>query len=166
MKFRKSEKVTEEEIELLKKRGLVKPAEELGFLKCPRCGNLIDYVRKDIRKNGDIEHVYYYAIHYKGVKSNGRPILEQHYLGALRYYYVEMFHNIGLRGYVDKRREVNYLKELLNKLLEDKNEERLTSTDLIEIISKINMNFNKIIFNEGDKEKLRIQLESLLEKLK
>ena len=165
--IRKSEKATGEEIELLKQKGLLKPVEEeLGFLKCPRCGKTIDYVRKDIRKNGDIEHIYYYAIHYNGTMSNGRPILEQHYLGALRYYYVEKFHNLGLRGYVSEHREILYLKELLDKLLDNKNEERLTSTDLIEIISKINMKFDKIIFNGDDKEKLRTQLEYLIEKLK
>jgi len=129
-------------------------------------GKTINYVRKDIRKNGDIEHIYYYAIHYKGTMSNGRPILEQHYLGALRYDYVEKFHKIGLRGYVNEHREIIYLKELLDKLLDPKNEERLTSGDLIEIISKIYTNFDKINFNAEDKDKLRTQLEYLIEKLK
>jgi len=35
---RKSQKVSGEEIELLKQKGILKPANELGFLKCPRCG--------------------------------------------------------------------------------------------------------------------------------
>jgi len=164
-KVSKSGRADEKDIELLRKEGLLKEVKrELnGIDICPRCGLEIDYVRKDIREGKDGVHVYYYAIHYLGTDGRGKPKLLQHYLGALQYDYVERFHYMGLKGYVDSERDNTYLKELVDRLIVSG---KLSAYDVIEILSKIEANLDKVVIDEDDKTELLMKLEEMMEKVK
>jgi len=163
----KGGKATQEEIALLKKEGFIKVSGGVNI--CPRCGLPIDYVRKDVREGKDGVHIYYYAIHYLGTDGKGKPKLKQCYLGALAYDYVERLHHMGLKGFatesgkIDTQREINYLKELVDKLI---SEGKLSAYDVIYILDKIGANLDKVILDEDDKAEIIAKLQELMEKVK
>jgi len=64
---------------------------------------------------------------------------------------------------VDKERDNVYLRELLDKLIVNN---KLSAYDVIEILSKIEANLDKVVVDKDDKEELLMKLQEMVEKVK
>jgi len=158
---------TDEEIEILKKEGMVAP----GMI-CPKefedgrkCGLPIDYIRVDdieyTDKDGNKKkHMYYYAGH-KPSKGSRKNVV-YHYLGSLAYDYVERFNKLGLQGLVNSKRENEYLEKLLNKM---NTEGKFTANDLEKMLNIMLFNLDKIAIDDNEKKIMLEKIKKIQEKL-
>ena len=167
---RKNKRINKEEMEMLAKENLIKKNEQKGIYICPReingkvCGKEIDYIRKDV-KNG---HVYFYAVHYLGTDGKGHAKLEQHYLGALKYDYVERLNKMGLHGLVDEggsvdvKRDSKYLEELMKRMVSEK---EMTMNDIEKMLDAIENAMKFVVIDEEDIAKMREKMQKIMEKV-
>lgn len=82
--------------------------------RCPRCGLPYSYV--EARRVGD--NTYYYAVHVQYLP-HGRRRVRRCYLGPNAYVYVTKLHvreGLFLKGLIDEKRAVEYVKELATRL--------------------------------------------------
>ena len=100
---------------------------------CPRCGLKYSYI--DRKKVGD--QVYLYAVHY--LKGGSKKKARKCYLGPEdKYIYVSKMHEFTLRGPLDKKRVLKYLRSLKEIILTRKDEFDLNSKkEIVEIVEEI-----------------------------
>jgi len=100
---------------------------------CPRCGLKYSYIER--RKVGN--QTYLLAVHY--LKMGSRRKIKKCYLGPEdKYIYVSRLHEFSLRGPVDKKRVLKYLRSLKEIILARKGEFDLnTRREIVGIVEEI-----------------------------